>query len=883
MNTYIQSTKELLELADKPFASGGEGEIYAIESPLEWMGSVAKIYHLPKRTIAKQNKIAYLLAHPPAGADGAALVWVQAVLTDEDGAFVGLVMPKAAGEKLEILCTPKLPRSLRTTWYRFHRDAPQALSLRLKLCYNIAIAIQQIHALEQYILVDFKPDNVLVQPDGLVALVDLDSIEIVENGITLFDAPVATPDYTPPEYYRKNTTDPTQQQAWDRFSMAVVCYKVLLGIHPFAASYKGKLSHYNDLTQKIEHGLYVHAPHLKNQLAAVPPLHNDLKQLPKAIQGLFDRCFVAGHLDAAQRPTVQEWCSTLLQCLDDQHLRHLPSTVVSVLEEDEIMALQQLPQSPKEMAKQQEKAIVLSTQVVENVAHLQQQRQIGWLVFLLSTAGLSAVCCFTTWWLLLLLVLVWGTVLANSYSQRENTLLVAMDMDLMLQEEVFLEKQQTTYSAVKIYLDDFYQQLCLSTNALFRKSELAVLQQLKLDIQASKKELIETLKIEDEAALELMKSETKAYQQLNEKYLKELHQNPIFATAVGVEAELAAIGFAEKEALAQAQKKLHRKVKKEKIALEQEQEKQQRLLDKIQKDYQLKKLLLVKDNAHALQAALEMAKSSPMQDPIKKGALTQENLQKNLANSIDQTTDLLKRAGVDNLNQIEAIHKTALVLASGKQVPLSPLRYYHIHELVTWWKNIKQRIVVVSEQQEKAIETTFKTQLEAAQITLFKQLNIAKSTLRQERLLLGTQHKKLTEALRQANEAELENIKSKYRSQKNILQALSQQKAREEKVIYAQYSVRYQELLEQSKAKGERVNQLIIKGLLQHNEQPVAAIEQLKQNKKTYEKGIVRLQEEYQRLYQKQLLVEEHRQVRKYKVALSFWKHLAQLCYLKKY
>lgn len=883
MNTYIQSTKELLELANKPFASGGEGAIYAIEFPLEWTGSVAKIYHPSKRTIAKQNKIAYLLAHPPAGADGAALVWVQAVLTDEDGAFVGLLMPKAAGEKLEILCTPKLPRSLRTTWYRFHRDAPQAVPLRLKLCYNIAIAIQQIHALEQYVLVDFKPDNVLVQPHGLVALVDLDSIEIVENGITLFDAPVATPDYTPPEYYRKHTTDPTQQQAWDRFSMAVVCYKVLLGIHPFAASYKGNLSHYNDLTQKIEHGLYVHAPYLKNQLAAVPPLHNDLKQLPKAIQELFDRCFVAGHLDAAQRPTVQEWCSTLLQCLDDQHLRPLPSTVVSVLEEDKIMALQQLPQSPKEIAKQQEKAIIVPTKVVENVVHLQQQRQIGWLVFLASTAVLTTVCFFTTWWLLWLLVLVWGTVLANSYSQRENTLLVGMNIELMLHEEVFLEKQQTTYSAVKIYLEDFYQKLCLSTNALFKEQETTVLQQLKLTIQASKKELAETLKIEDEAALKLMQNETKAYQQLNAKYLEELHQNPIFAAAVGVEAELAAIGFAEKEALAQAQKQLHRNIKKEKIALEQEQEKQQRLLDKIQKDYQLKKLLLAKENAYALQAALEVAKSSPMQNPIAEGALTQENLQKNLTNAIDQITDLLKRAGVNNLNQIEAISKTALVLDSGKQVPLSPLRYYHIHELVTWWQNIKKRIVVVSEQQQKAIETTFKTQLEADMIALFKQLNTAKATLKQERTLLDAQHKQRMEELRQANAKELENVKSKYSFQKNILQALSQQKAAEEKVIYAQYSALYQELTEKAKVKGDRVNQLITKGLLLQKENPVAAIDQLEQNKKTYEKGIVRLQEEYQRLYQKQLLVAQHREVRKYKIALSFWKHLAQLCYLKKY
>ncbi|MCP4439488.1 MAG: hypothetical protein GY810_11150 [Aureispira sp.] len=316
---YYTQHKEKLKLSEKPFASGGEGSLYKIISPSSYKNSVAKVYHPPKRSSLRQEKIQYLQENPPISSQIAStawypvLVWPRDILYAENGEFVGLVMPLVKGQKLEVLCSSKLPKALQNgEWSRFNLQKESAIEVRMKLCYNIAAAIHDVHSTSEYILIDLKPDNVMVRPDGVVSLVDMDSVEVVKNGQTLYGAPVATPEYTPPENYLKNLDyDPTQQEAWDRFSMGVIFYKLLLGIHPFAASCNAPYDKATSLHQKIEHGLFVHNPNKKDLFMTVPQPHQNFWKLEKGICDLFMRCFVAGHDDPQLRPTAEEWCYVL--------------------------------------------------------------------------------------------------------------------------------------------------------------------------------------------------------------------------------------------------------------------------------------------------------------------------------------------------------------------------------------------------------------------------------------------------------------------------------------------------------------------------------------------------------------------------------------------
>ncbi|WMX16066.1 protein kinase domain-containing protein [Aureispira sp. CCB-E] len=312
-----------ITLSTKPFAGGGEGNLYNITAPKEFRKYVAKLYHLHKLTSIREEKINYLATYPPiqskenAGAHNS-VIWVKDALYDKKK-FVGFIMPYTEGEKLEILCTPKIPRKLRQEWKRFDfKQSPKALEMRLKLSFNICAAIHQVHSIERYVLVDMKPDNIVIQTNGLVSIVDTDSVEVVESGKSLFDAPVATPEYTPPEHYKLLDYDATEREAWDRFGLGVILYKLLFGIHPFAASSGAPYEQLTTLHDKIKHGLFVHHPAKKSSFKIIPPPHKAFYKLDQSLQDLFFRCFVDGHENPEMRPSAEEWCAAILLSLDDE-------------------------------------------------------------------------------------------------------------------------------------------------------------------------------------------------------------------------------------------------------------------------------------------------------------------------------------------------------------------------------------------------------------------------------------------------------------------------------------------------------------------------------------------------------------------------------------
>lgn len=319
----LEKSGTWVTLSAKPFAGGGEGNLYKIVAPKALRKYVAKLYHPHKLTATREEKINYLAAYPPMQSDENAgahnsVIWVQDALYD-NGKFVGFIMPYTEGEKLEILTTPKIPKKIRREWARFDfKKSPKALDMRLKLSFNICAAIHQVHSMERYVLVDMKPDNIVIQTNGLVSIVDTDSVEVVESGKSLFDAPVATPEYTPPEHYKKLDYDPTEREAWDRFGLGVILYKLMFGIHPFAASSGAPYEQLTTLHDKIKHGLFVHHPAKKSSFKIVPPPHKAFYSLEQSLQDLFFRCFIDGDENPDLRPSAEEWCAAILLTLDDE-------------------------------------------------------------------------------------------------------------------------------------------------------------------------------------------------------------------------------------------------------------------------------------------------------------------------------------------------------------------------------------------------------------------------------------------------------------------------------------------------------------------------------------------------------------------------------------
>ncbi len=457
----MEGDRSPIELAATPLASGGEGSLYRIESPNGYQHLVAKIYHPKKRTELRYKKILYLHEHPPkAFTDDQpiTLVWPKQLLFDELGQFIGFLMPLVHGEKLELLCLPQIPKKHSQEWdaYEFAVDIKR--KKRLDLCYKIAQAIYQIHSTERYILVDMKPDNIIVHSDGSVALVDLDSVEVVENGTTIYDAPVATPEYTPPDSYLKEVeVDPTQEDPWDRFGLAVIFYKLLLGVHPYAASATAPYDKYTGLYEKIEHGMFVHNPKIKAHLSVVPELHERFSTLPVAIQKLFERCFIDGHEKPFARPSSEEWVQVLQEYdaqydIDNEKIKiptlaldQLPNQLnldkIFVIPTTRIISQNPKIQIDKPIDKKELKNHHLP-QTVQDPKEIQSQRFFNFIILLLIVVVATALSLMLPWQLTLGLGIAaylgfnYSTYRTRKSAERKDTIVSILNNQMSYFKEI---------------------------------------------------------------------------------------------------------------------------------------------------------------------------------------------------------------------------------------------------------------------------------------------------------------------------------------------------------------------------------------------------------------------------------------------------------------
>ncbi|WCL81108.1 serine/threonine protein kinase [Saprospira sp. CCB-QB6] len=314
LTLFLSETGEGISLASKAFASGGEGSLFHILAPAKYSDRVVKIYYPHKRTAEKLAKLEILIKDPlQQGQEGVtpSFIWPEALLQNEKGEQIALMMPLAQGKKLELLCFPKLPKKIDPAWKRLAFDQADSLKFRLKIAFNLVNAIRQLQAKKKYVLVDLKPENILVQTDGQISIVDVDSLQISDDD-QFFKAAVATPEYSAPEYYAEQKIK-RFDHSWDNFALAIILYKLFFGIHPFAASARGEYESCTSLHEKIEAGLYVHHPKAKEWLKFLPPPHQKYEALPKGLKNLFTKTFVVGLQQAQKRANPEEWCYQLLR------------------------------------------------------------------------------------------------------------------------------------------------------------------------------------------------------------------------------------------------------------------------------------------------------------------------------------------------------------------------------------------------------------------------------------------------------------------------------------------------------------------------------------------------------------------------------------------
>ena len=183
---------------------------------------------------------------------------------------------------------------------------------RYIIVHNVASLIHYLHDTRKYVIVDMKPDNLLITIKGGISLVDVDSVQ-VSDGHEKYLSLMATPDYVPPEFYnKKSVREGLKDVSFDLFSMAVIFYKILTGTHPYCYSLKKSgLAHVGtSVPEHIEKGGFACGRN-RNHYTLLPQ-HNRFDNLPASVQDLFKRAFEG---KPENRPTALEWKNTMANLL----------------------------------------------------------------------------------------------------------------------------------------------------------------------------------------------------------------------------------------------------------------------------------------------------------------------------------------------------------------------------------------------------------------------------------------------------------------------------------------------------------------------------------------------------------------------------------------
>lgn len=312
--------------------AGGEGTVYPIVSPSKYKDFCVKVYHdrilnNPQDIQKRKEKIEYMVRHSIVSQNPNVRICAPYELVFSNNQFIGFIMPKAFDDNLP-LTTLVFDYDLSASKYfqelsGFDGQAGlKAVYNRLVIANNIAYAIAVLHQTGHYVLVDIKPENILITAQGKVSLIDIDSVQIVDGrGKLLFPASAWTENYRPPEAKRIQKGTNIIAPTWDSFSFGILAYEVIIGCHPYSGTYRAPYDKGHDTVYCIDNGLFLQGSkqaYLANP-GGLKKFFDRYAAMPKPLRQTFVRAFEDGHYNIQKRPTMTEWGNAFHHAIQEIH------------------------------------------------------------------------------------------------------------------------------------------------------------------------------------------------------------------------------------------------------------------------------------------------------------------------------------------------------------------------------------------------------------------------------------------------------------------------------------------------------------------------------------------------------------------------------------
>ena len=271
----------------------------------------------------KQSGIEFMLANPPISlkGDNFRICWPKYSAFDSDNNLVGYLAPKGFENSISLTSLiDGYNDKLDSQWGAFLDNSQRSCELRLKLCANLAQALASITDINQYAL---SPENILITADAKVSLVALDLMLMNKklNPLFSFDSS-ALMGYLPAEAIQGAVDANNNSVA--RFSLAVIMYKLLFGVHPYDAKFKPPHSNHSSIQDKIENDLFVHGAG-KTHVLDLAEEHKTFEALHHSLKSPFQLAFNDRH--KLQRPSPKKWQDILFTAIADNNHGLKPKAV----------------------------------------------------------------------------------------------------------------------------------------------------------------------------------------------------------------------------------------------------------------------------------------------------------------------------------------------------------------------------------------------------------------------------------------------------------------------------------------------------------------------------------------------------------------------------
>ncbi|AFW97012.1 WD-40 repeat-containing serine/threonine protein kinase [Anabaena sp. 90] len=291
-------TNKSISLLGEAIFNSGEAKIWRTNEN----GYLAKIYHKP--TPERVQKLAVMIDHPPqepnAHLNHISFAWPKSPLKNDQGDFVGFLMPEVRDAKELInIYNPQLRKreKIKVDWRFLHTTAM-----------NIVSIIEALHT-AGYVLGDIKPQNILVNDRALPSIIDTDSFQVKNprNG-RIYRCLVGSEGYTPPELIGKDFSSIEQTEIHDRFRLAVIIYQLLFGGNsPFQGKWIGT-GETPEINELVRRSIWLYSA---NSLIQSVDRTIPLDIVHSEIRRCFLKCFNDGYENPQLRPTAKEWMQSL--------------------------------------------------------------------------------------------------------------------------------------------------------------------------------------------------------------------------------------------------------------------------------------------------------------------------------------------------------------------------------------------------------------------------------------------------------------------------------------------------------------------------------------------------------------------------------------------